>query len=307
MVGRWHVPEDRESCRAVAVVACGGGLPARLYRALATHLAGVGIAVLTFDYRGIGDSREGSLRGLEAGIETWGRDDFGAALAYALSTFPELPLGVIGHSIGNLMIGAASDAPRISRIVMMAPHTGYWLDYGPRWRWAMHLTWHGFMPMVTKMVGFFPGRALRLGEDLPRGFAMDWAGRRQPELMPTPKERLRFGAILADFGQLRCPTLALSVADDPFAPPAAGRRLFEAYPNLMVVQESFAPADLGQRHLGHFAFLRRPAGPIFWNRIAAWLLQASPVGGASDHGVSLSVVPPSGTKGHTPAGSAALS
>ena len=262
--------------------------------------------MLTFDYRGIGESRHGSLRGLEAGLEHWGREDLGAAVSMAAKVFPDVPVWAIGDSVGNLLIGAAPDAPRLARIVMMAPHTGYWRDYGRKWRRALQVTWHGVMPAVTKMVGFFPGRALRLGEDLPKGVAMQWAGRRQPQLMATPEHRRRFERILAGYGEVACPTLVLSITDDAFAPPEAGRRLLAAYPNLAVVHEIVAPADLGMRHLGHFAFLRRPAGPWFWDQITAWLLQAELVGRASNHGVSSSVVPPSGTKGRTPAGSTAL-
>ena len=306
LAGHWHLPAESGVPKAAAVVACGGGIPARFYGRFADHLAQSGIAVLTFDYRGIGASRHGSLRGLEAGLEHWGREDFGAAVALAASSFPGVPLCAIGHSVGNLLIGAAPDAPRFARIVMLAPHTGYWRHYGRKWRGALHLTWHGVMPVVTKMVGFFPGRALRLGEDLPKGVAMQWAGRRQPQLLATPEHRRQFGRILAGYGDVGCPTLVLSITDDAFAPPEAGRHFLDVYPNLKVVHESVAPADLGMRRLGHFAFLRRPAGPWFWDRIAAWLLQAEWVGRASNHGVSSSVVPPSGTKGRMPAGSAAL-
>jgi predicted alpha/beta hydrolase len=277
-----------------------------MYHLLASKLAERGIAVFTFDYRGIGGSRHGRLRGFAAGMEHWGRDDFGAALALAAREFPDLAVDVIGHSIGNLMVGAAPLASRMGRIVMLAPHTGYWRDYGPKWRWALYLTWHVLMPTVTKIVGYFPGRALGLGEDLPRSFALDWARRRQPPLMVTARDRYRFQVILEGYGKLHCPTLALSVTDDTFAPPAAAKRLLAVYPNLAVTQETISPSDLAQEQLGHFAFLRRPVGPWFWNRISAWLLQTGSVGRASNHGASSSVVPPSGTKGRAPAGSTAL-
>ena len=304
--GHWHLPPEQRLLEAVAVVACGGGIPAKMYQLLARNLAERGIAVLTFDYRGIGGSRHGGLRGFAAGMEHWGRDDFGAAVALAAKEFPGLAINVIGHSIGNLMVGAAPQAPQVARIVMLAPHTGYWRDYGPKWRWALYLTWHVLMPMVTKIVGYFPGRALGLGEDLPRGFALDWAGRLQAPLMVTASDRRRFQTILEGYRSLRCPTLALSITDDNFAPPAAAKRLLQVYPNLAFSQETITPSDLAQKQLGHFAFLRRPAGPWFWNRISAWLLQTESGGRASNHGASSSVVPPSGTKGRAPAGSTAL-
>ncbi|MEO8136024.1 MAG: hypothetical protein ABI831_18865, partial [Betaproteobacteria bacterium] len=60
--GHWYVPVGAQP-KSLAVVACGGGIPARMYQAMARYLAGKGTIILTFDYRGIGESRNGSLRG----------------------------------------------------------------------------------------------------------------------------------------------------------------------------------------------------------------------------------------------------
>jgi predicted alpha/beta hydrolase len=243
-----------------------------VYIRLARYLAGRGAAVLTFDYRGIGESREGDLRGLTAGMDDWATLDFGAALAEARATYPQLPLAAVAHSVGTLYVGAAPDAARLSRLVFLGPHTGYWRDYRPRWRWLMYLAWHVFMPAVTKVVGYFPGRALRLGEDLPAQVAYDWAGRRQPEIAGTPEDARRFGPGLALYGEMHADTLALSISDDAFAPPDAARRLLSNYPGLNVIHETITPASLGCRRLGHFGFLRRSAGEYFWRRTADWLI-----------------------------------
>jgi predicted alpha/beta hydrolase len=271
--GVWFVPSNAERAPLSAIViACGAGIPARFYYRLARYLANAGAAVLTFDYRGIGASREGDLRKLKAGMDAWAALDFGAALAQAHATYPHVPLGAIAHSIGTLYVGAAPDAARLSRLVFLGPHTGYWRDYARKWRWLMYLTWHVFMPAVTKMAGYFPGRAFRLGEDLPAQAALDWAGRRKPALTWAPDYAHRFGPALARYGETRARTLALSISDDAFAPPDAARRLLSNYPALSVVHETITPANLGCRRLGHLGFLRRPAGEFFWRRAAAWLI-----------------------------------
>ena len=286
LVGNWFVPVPNGTAAAVVVIACGGGIPAVRYGHMAQYLAGQGIAVLTFDYRGIGESRSGSLKGFEADIVHWGQLDFGAALALAARTFPHARLAVVAHSIGTLLIGAAPDATQISRLVLLAPHTGYWRDYSPRARWALFLTWHVLMPVMTKMVGFFPGRALGLGEDLPKGFALDWARRMQPELLVSARDQKRFGTILSHYDKVRCPTLALSIADDVFAPAKAGRRLLGSYPKISVIQEVVTASDLGRRRLGHFGFLRPGTGEYFWKRISAWILQEAPGIGNPGNSVS---------------------
>jgi predicted alpha/beta hydrolase len=271
--GRWFVASNPiPAPTVVAVIACGAGIPARFYHRLAKYLAACGAAVLTFDYRGIGESRVGDLRRLSTGMDAWATLDFGGALAVARATYPGLRLAAVAHSVGTLYVGAAPDAAHLSRLVFLGPHTGYWRDYGPRWRWLMYLVWHVFMPAVTKAVGYFPGGALRLGEDLPAQVAYDWAGRRQPDVSGTPDAARRFGPGLARYGEMHADTLALSISDDAFAPPDAARRLLSNYPNLSVVHETITPASVGCRRLGHFGFLRRPAGEFIWRRAADWLI-----------------------------------
>src|SRR5258706_8265722 len=277
LAATWFLPAgSRPPPRVAVAIACGGGIAAKYYYRCARYLAARGAAVLCCDYRGIGASRHGSLRGFEAGIEHWGALDLGAALDHVKATYPNLPLAVVAHSVGTLLVGAAANAQQLSRIVFFGPHTGYWGDYGARWRWLLYLNWHVLMPMVTKMVGYFPGRALKMGEDLPREFALDWSGRRHPELVTNAKDHRRFDALLARFGEVRANALVLSVTDDAFAPPAAARRILDLYPNLQVQQEVVSPVERGVRGLGHMSFLKRSTGEFFWNRAAAWLLQEMP-------------------------------
>ena len=270
--GMWVEPGRSQPTAAMAiVVVCGAGIPARFYCGLARYLADRGAAVLTFDYRGIATSRVGSLRRMASGMDDWAFKDIAAALAVAGSAHPDLPVSAVAHSVGTLMMGAAPGAAQLSRSVFLGPHTGYWRDYHAKWRWLLFLVWHAFMPAVTRIVGFFPGRTLHLGEDLPRQVAYDWAGRRQPALVRTQRDAHRFGPHLHRYAEFRAETLALSISDDAFAPPEAAERLLAMFPSLVAVRETVTPASLGRRRLGHFGFLRRGPGEHIWPRIAGWL------------------------------------
>jgi predicted alpha/beta hydrolase len=270
--GTWFEPSRPRMASTVVVIVCGAGIPARFYHHFARYLSESGAAVLTFDYRGIGVSRQGNLRKLKSGMEDWAVYDIPAAFSEARQRYPRLPLGAVAHSVGTLLLGAAPDASRIKRLIFFGPHTGYWRDYRARWRWLLYGVWHVSMPAVTKLVGYFPGKRFRLGEDLPRQVALDWAGRRRPELGRNVEEARRFRLILSRYREVRAHTLVLSITDDAFAPPAAARRVLSLYPHLVVTHETIAPATLGCRRLGHFGFLRRPASEFFWRRAAAWLI-----------------------------------
>ncbi len=276
LAGLWLGPGRVQQTASIAVViVCGAGIPAKAYYRLARYLAERGAAVLTFDYRGVGTSRVGNLRKLSSGMDDWAVRDIGAALAVAQATYPELPLTAVAHSVGALLLGAAPGAARLSRAVFLGAHTGYWRDYRARWRWPLFIVWHAFVPAVTCLVGFFPGRALRLGEDLPRQVAYDWAGRRQPGLLRTQRDRRRFGPHLHRFAEFRAETLAVSISDDAFAPPEAADRLLAMYPTLAAVRETVTPASLGRRRLGHFGFVRKGSGEYFWRRVSEWVLGAA--------------------------------
>jgi pimeloyl-ACP methyl ester carboxylesterase len=141
-----------------AVFCCGGGIPARVYRRFAAWLAGRGIPVLAFDYRGIGRSRPPAMRGFAAAIEDWAELDCAAAIAWLRSRYPRAELIGIAHSVGGFVLASAPNAPELRRFLLIGVHTGYCGDYHPKWRIPMTLMWHYFMPALVRVVGYFPGR-----------------------------------------------------------------------------------------------------------------------------------------------------
>jgi predicted alpha/beta hydrolase len=211
---------------------------------------------------------------MRAGVDTWGAADLDAAFMNARETFPEAPLDAIAHSVGALLLGAAQDARQLSRIVFLGPHTGYWRDYARRWRLPLYLTWHILMPVATKIFGYFPGKTLGMGEDLPPQVAFDWANRRQPELVRHGDDSRGIAAILGMYREVRAPTLAFSASDDAFAPPKAARRLFALYPNAPVTYRLITPESINRRRLGHLGYLRQSTGQEIWNMTASWFLLA---------------------------------
>ena len=76
--------EARDSPAALrgAIVLAGAmGVRKRFYEPFAADLAAGGFAVLAFDYRSIGDSLPGRLRGFDARLRDWGERDLESALA----------------------------------------------------------------------------------------------------------------------------------------------------------------------------------------------------------------------------------
>jgi predicted alpha/beta hydrolase len=265
------------SPRRVAVLHGGAGIPAFRYRRFARFLAEWGIPVLTYDYRGIGMSRPDQLRAFQATTADWVEYDSAAAIAWMRERYPDDELIGISHSIGALALCTAPNAAEQDRLVMIAPHTAYYGDYRPLYRLPMAVMWHGLMPIVTRLLGYFPARRLRLGDDLPAGVALEWAERRSADLRPAgatvAEDRIRR---LLDYGSmLQRPALAITISDDAFATVAGARRLLSYFPRLVSHQVVLSPAEANVRRLGHFGLFRREVGPALWPRLLA-LIDAYP-------------------------------
>jgi predicted alpha/beta hydrolase len=282
------------------LVNCGGGIPATHYARFARFLATNGFPVVTYDYRGIGQSRPARLRGLASGNEDWSEFDCGGAIAELRKRYPAAELVAVAHSFGTFLVGGAPNVSEINRFVFIGAHTGYFGDYLGRYRVPMALLWHGVMPALTRVVGYFPGRALRLGDDMPREVALQWAKRRRPELhaehgVDEPRTR----AWIARHRAVRGQALVIGIADDAFATDKGARRLLSLYPGLRVTRERIAPADVGLKRIGHFGFFRRQGEARLWPRVVAFLRESpEPVraGDSEDRSPSFSEIPTAGTR-----------
>lgn len=268
----YEARRPRSYARA-AILHCGGGIPASRYRRFADFLSEFGIPVLTYDYRGIGLSRPADLRGFEAGIEDWIEYDAAAAIAWLRDTFPGDEIVGISHSIGALALGGAPNAAEQDQLVLVAPHTGYFADYGALYRLPMTVMWHAVMPFLTCTFGYFPGSKLGLGDDLPARFAMQWAGRLLPEIRMARSagrpERMR--KLLDNCATLERPALLVMISDDAFATPAGTRRLLSYLPRVSSRAIAFSPADANVPSLGHFGFFSQRRGQTLWSRLVASL------------------------------------
>ena len=240
------------------------GVRRRLYQAFAEHLAARGFAVLTWDWRGTGGSRPASLRGFPATMRQWGERDLAGVIDWAAARFPAARLLAVGHSFGGQSVGLAPNAHRLAALVTVASQVGWYGHWAWPARWKYAALWHVGMPAVTRLVGWFPGRALGFGEDLPAGVALEWA------------RWCRSPAYLGDFGGHRAftrPLLAFSFDDDDYAPHRAADALHDRYGSLEQQRRRVAPADVGVRRIGHFGFFRPAAAPA-WRVATDWITRA---------------------------------
>lgn len=244
-----------------ALIVPATGVVRRIYADYARHLAERGFAVLIWDWRGTGDSRPLSLRGFQATMRGWGRDDLGGVIDWALRNLGG-ELCAVAHSFGGQAIGLAPNAGRLARILTVGSQIGYWRLWPAPVRWKYLLLWTLVLPLLTRGVGWFPARRFGLGEDLPRDVALEWAGWcRSPEYLGT----------WDGHGAIRAPLYALCFSDDLFAPRGAFEALHARYGSHEKLLRWITPAEVGRDYVGHFGFFRKGLVPQCWDETARWL------------------------------------
>ncbi|MDR6714451.1 putative alpha/beta hydrolase [Pseudomonas hunanensis] len=262
-----HAQADPQ--RPLVIINAATSVRCRYYSRFADYLFAQGCDVLTYDYRGIGESRPASLRGFRASWSDWGRLDFEAMLQLASEQFPGQPVDVVGHSFGGWAVGLAPSAQRVRRVVMVGAQFAYWRDYAPEQRWRLVGKWHVLMPLLTRLLGYFPGKRLGWLEDTPTGVVRDWS-------TPTPRfEHRPSGRLLAQlpFAQVRAATLAISLSDDPFGTVAATERLLGYLTAAKSAHLRVAPGDISVDEIGHFAFFHDRFRAVLWPIALHWLQQ----------------------------------
>lgn len=252
-----------------AVVLTATGAKASYYWRYAAFLAGEGMRVVVADYRGIGRSApEGGLRGVRMRWHEWGTLDADALIGWAREDGPGREIVAVGHSFGGLAACLAPRARELSRLLMVGTQHGYWRDYAPGHRAHMVWRWHLAMPLIARLLGYFPGRRLGWLEDMPRDVALDWA-RSHRHFART------IGAggeeILARMRELEIDVLAVAATDDPFATEPATTRTLAYLPRARTQRHLIDPASVDVAEIGHLGLFHDRFRDSLWPDSARWL------------------------------------
>ena len=253
------------------------GVKARYYSRYAAYLAQAGFLVLTYDYRGIGASRPKSLRGLRATKHDWGVLDCDAAILALEEVKPGLPMMAVCHSIGGFALGLAPNATKIHRALFVGCQYAYWNDYKLLLRIPMWMNWHIVMPILTRVFGFFPGKALRWLEDLPAGVAMEWATRFHPSFhryydrLPHASDPASGKQLEQRMAAIKANILAIADTKDPFATPSATSRLLGYFKGSECEYVRIHRRKSQLPKLGHFGFFHDRFRNTLWLQSLAWL------------------------------------
>jgi predicted alpha/beta hydrolase len=253
--------------RGAVLINSATAVPRKIYRGFARYLAQQGLAVLSYDYRGIGGSRPASLRGFDVRMRDWAALDVAAAIDHMRMVWPKLALAVVGHSFGGQAVGLAPNNDQISRALFVAAQAGYWRLFHSTEKYRVYAMLRLIGSPIARTLGYVPGR-LGIGEDLPRDVFLEWTSWVMKPRYFFEDATLR---ALENFPRYRGALRAVCLTDDPWATAPAVDLLCSGFTGTTPERVDIRPADIGAAKIGHFGFFRPEHRDTLWRGAADWI------------------------------------
>jgi len=266
----------RGAKRHAVLINSATAVPRKIYRGFAGYLARRGSAVLTYDYRGIGDSRQKSLVGynqpkslvgFKASMSDWAALDATAALAWMRERYHDLPLGYVGHSFGGQALGLLANNSEVSRALLIAAQAGYWKLMASPERYRVFALLNFVGTPLTRLMGYAPGWS-GIGEDLPKGVFEQWVRWVMSERYLFNDPNLK---ALSNFAKYKGALRSLCLSDDPWATRPAVELLCSGFTSTKPEILTITPADAGATAIGHLGFFRSEHRDTLWRGAAEWM------------------------------------
>lgn len=265
----------RGAKRHAVLINSATAVPRKIYRGFAGYLAGRGCAVLTYDYRGVGDSRQKalvgynqpkSLVGFKASMSDWAALDVTGAVAWMRERYHTLPLSFVGHSFGGQALGLLPNNNEVSRALLVAAQAAYWKLMASPERYRVYAMLKFVGAPLARLLGYAPAWS-GIAEDLPRDVFLQWVSwvMRKRYLFDDPE----LGG-LKNFAQFHGAMRALVMSDDPWATRPSVELLCSGFTSITPEIVTITPAE-GVARIGHFGFFRSDHRDTLWRSAADWI------------------------------------
>jgi len=252
--------------KARIVIASATGVPQGFYKHFASRANKQGFDVLTFDYRGIGQSAPATLKGFHVDYRDWATKDLATALAWANKG--DVPLFVVGHSYGGHAVGLLEDQSMIEGAYVFGTGAGWsgWMPFLERIK--VTIMWHVLAPALVRCKGFLAWSALGMGEDLPKGVYQQW--KRWCSFPHYFFDDPKMQGVETTFAQYKKDLVAVNAIDDKWAQPASRDAFVKGYRNANVIKVDVVPCDHNLDKIDHMGYFRKQAEGL-WLPVFKWI------------------------------------
>jgi predicted alpha/beta hydrolase len=235
------------------------------YREFCQSFSDFGFQSYSFDFRGIGESRNKTARELDCDLKDWAVLDLDAMVSYIMSNHPGKKMTIVFHGSAAVLAGISRLSKRADSIVMVGSSSPFarniWNSF------AKSVVSKIVAPACSLFLGYIPLKVLGLGEDLPDRVAAHWL-----------KWATSFDAIFEnndvvrkDFEQMEQRALLINFSDDRSMTSRSTENLLALFPRLRAEVWSFSPEQVVHRHVGHSGFFRKSMKAVLWNDMIRWI------------------------------------
>lgn len=255
----------------VVIINGATGVLRKYYQPYSEFLCAQGFTLVTFDYRGIGDSKQASATAKPASMIHWGQIDMDAVLTWAEYRYPGLKISGVGHSIGGQLLGITPNNNRYESFLNIAAQQIHWKNWELKGQPLSVLFFYCVLPLFYTIKKGLPKWVLG-AEYLPNQVIKDWSRfGRKPFYTDEQGNELHAG-----YHEYKGNMRFYAMADDNrFAPPSCVKALQQHFKNAssdMVVVE---PKQIGIKAIDHFGFFKRSMPASVWKDTSDWLHSSS--------------------------------
>ncbi|PCI63954.1 MAG: hypothetical protein COB37_03105 [Kordiimonadales bacterium] len=254
--------------KAVFLMLPAMGVSASLYKNLGDALAEQGVAVVTFEQRGHGESPYRATRGARFGYADYLDIDLAAAIDWVKTKYVDVPFYIGGHSLGGHMCNfmVADKHNNFAGLIHLAAAFPSIKRFpGARGRRIKRLC--QIIPLLLWVVGYFPGKRMGFAGREYRQLMLDW---RDWAINDTYDFTGRIGsekAMRAYAGRM----LSISFEDDLLASDEAIEKTRNTMASAQLTKLRLGRLDQGD-FIGHFRWTKNPGGVVA--TINRWIEEA---------------------------------
>ncbi|WP_436517037.1 alpha/beta hydrolase family protein [Ekhidna sp. To15] len=248
------------------IVAPAVGAARGYYSKFAQSLVEQGFQVVTFDYRGIGESKV-EKKDIDTTLSSWGEQDLSAVIDWLCKHEEDPNISLIGHSIAGQLFPLAKNKSYVRAAYFVASQTASSIYWSGAQKLTVDLLWNLILPITTSITGKLPSWAYGGKHDLPKYVATEWAtwGKHQNGVLQDCPKRARA------YKEVDIPLRFISIDDDQLlAPKRAVERLYDQYGSINKDHQHWFPGDFDKKSIGHFGFFRS-ANKEMWQDVHLWL------------------------------------
>ena len=256
------------SIKAAIMIAPATGIKRQFYNAFANYLCENGYAVLSYDNRGIGESKGASINASNPSLTSWGCLDMTAVLEYLKKDFPNVDYHLIGHSAGGQLAGLMKNANDLKSMFNFGSASGSLKYARYPFKIKSWLYLNIYISVCNLLFGHTKSHWVGMGEPLPENVGKEWrkwcngSGYVMVDLNHKIREHL--------YDEINIDSLWVHAEDDEIANYDTVKDMIRVFSKINAEILTLRPEEYGYKSIGHMKFFHKKRYKL-WRLVIDWL------------------------------------